>query len=174
MSSSYICSTVTSLVVNANAVDCLDWYTRHPSTSVASSDYWWWTGVKDGTFGRGAPCVNPSARTQLFAADRRTSHGSKKEETPGARRKRQRKQENRMLPHRPTEDRELEAPTMANRALGLMLILEVAVAQKDRCHLVGHLRMPRARWNVLSRNRKKHHITVRDLLRFLTSSRRFS
>jgi len=24
---------------------------------------------------------NPSARTQLFAADRRTSHGSKKEET---------------------------------------------------------------------------------------------
>jgi len=35
-----------------------------------------------------------------------------------------------MLPHRPTEDRELEAPTVANRALGLMLILGVAVAQK--------------------------------------------
>jgi len=51
----------------------------------------------------------------------------------------------RMLPHRPTEDRELEAPTVANRALGLMLILGVAVALKDRCHLVGHLRMPRAR-----------------------------
>jgi len=37
--------------------------------------------VKEGTFGRGAPRGNPSARTQLFAADRRTSHGSKKEET---------------------------------------------------------------------------------------------
>jgi len=48
----------------------------------------------------------------------------------------------RMLSHRPTQDRELEAPTVANRALGLMLILGVAVAQKDHCHLVGHLRMP--------------------------------
>jgi len=37
--------------------------------------------VKEGTFGRGAPCGNPSSRTQLFAAERRTSHGSKKEET---------------------------------------------------------------------------------------------
>jgi len=37
--------------------------------------------VKEGTFGRGAPRGNPSARTQLFAADRRTSHGSKKDET---------------------------------------------------------------------------------------------
>jgi len=37
-----------------------------------------------------------------------------------------------------------------------------------------HLRMPRARWSVLSRNRKKHRLTVRELLRFLTSSRRFS
>jgi len=37
--------------------------------------------VKEGTFGRRAPRGNPSARTQLFAADRRTSHGSKKEET---------------------------------------------------------------------------------------------
>jgi len=72
------------------------------------------------TFGRGATCGNPSARTQLFAADRRTSHGSKK-------------------------DRELEVPTVANRALGLMLILGVAVAQKDHCHQVGHLKMPRAR-----------------------------
>jgi len=43
------------------------------------------------------------------------------------------------------EDRELEVPTVANHALGLMLILGVAVTQKDRCHLVGHLRMPRAR-----------------------------
>jgi len=49
----------------------------------------------------------------------------------------------RMLPHRPMEDWELEAPTVANRALGLMLTLGVAVAQKDHCHLVGHLRMPR-------------------------------
>jgi len=37
--------------------------------------------VKEGTFGRGAPRGNPSARTQLFAADRQTSHGSEKEET---------------------------------------------------------------------------------------------
>jgi len=37
--------------------------------------------VKEGTFGRGASGGNPSARTQLFAADRRTSHGLKKEET---------------------------------------------------------------------------------------------
>jgi len=71
----------------------------------------------------------------------------RKKSVKGARRKRQRKQEKRMLPHRPTEDRELEAPsaTVANCALGLMLILGVAVAQKDRCHLVGHLGMPRAR-----------------------------
>jgi len=37
--------------------------------------------VKEGTFGRGAPCGNPSVRTQLFAADRQTRHGSEKEET---------------------------------------------------------------------------------------------
>jgi len=48
----------------------------------------------------------------------------------------------RMLPHRPTEDWLLEAPTVANRALGIMLILGVAVAQKDHCYLVGHLRCP--------------------------------
>jgi len=58
--------------------------------------------VKEGTFGRGAHRGNPSARTQLFAADRRTSHGS------------------------------------------------------------------------ISGKRKKHHITVRDLVRYLTSSQRFS
>jgi len=55
------------------------------------------------------------------------------------------KKKKRMLPYRPTEDRVLEALTVANRVLGLMLILGVAVAQKDRCHLVGHLRMTRAR-----------------------------
>jgi len=37
--------------------------------------------VKEGTFRRGASGGNPFARTQLFAADRRTSHGLKKEET---------------------------------------------------------------------------------------------
>jgi len=37
--------------------------------------------VKERTFGREAPRGNLSARTQLFAADRRTSHGSKKTET---------------------------------------------------------------------------------------------
>jgi len=50
-----------------------------------------------------------------------------------------------LLPNGLTEDRELEAPTAANRALGLMSLTRVAVAQKDRCHLVGHLRTPRAR-----------------------------
>jgi len=48
--------------------------------------------VKEGTFGGGAPRGNPSARTQLFAADRRTSHGSKKKKLSGAERKRLRKQ----------------------------------------------------------------------------------
>jgi len=42
----------------------------------------------------------------------------------------------RVLPHRPTVDWELEASTVANRALRLMLILGAAVAQKDHCHLV--------------------------------------
>jgi len=37
--------------------------------------------VKEGTFRRGAPRGTPSARTGLFAADMRTIHGSKKEET---------------------------------------------------------------------------------------------
>jgi len=37
--------------------------------------------VKEGTFGIGGPCGNPSARTQLFAVDSQTSRGSKKEET---------------------------------------------------------------------------------------------
>jgi len=45
---------------------------------------WWlmmdWSGR--GNIRRRGPCGNPSARTQLFAADRRTSHGSMKEETP--------------------------------------------------------------------------------------------
>jgi len=45
----------------------------------------------------------------------------RKKKPSGARQKRQRKQEQRTLPHRPTENRELEAPTVANRALGLML-----------------------------------------------------
>jgi len=70
--------------------------------------------VKEGTFGRGAPRGNPSAKTQLFAADRQTSHGSKKEET------------------------------------------------------LRHLT------EVPEETEKKHHITVRDPLRFLTSSQRFS
>jgi len=96
--------------------------------------------VKEGKFKRGVSCGNPSARTQLFAADRQTSHGSKKEESlrcPTEAPEETRKSE--------CWDRELDAPTVANRALGLMLILEVAVAQKDRCHLKGHRRMPRAR-----------------------------
>jgi len=78
---------------------------------MTSSDYWWWTGVKEGTFRRGAHHGNSSARIQLFAADRRTSHGSRKKKHSDTQRKCLRKQ--------------------------------------------------------------KHNITVRDLLRFLTSSRRF-
>jgi len=70
--------------------------------------------VKEGTFGRGAFRGNSSAKTQLFAADRQTSHGSKKKET-------------------------FRRPTEAS-----------------------------------DETEKNHHITVRDLLRFLTSSRRFS
>jgi len=102
--------------------------------------------VKEGTFGKEAPRGNPSARTQLFAADRRTSNGSKKEETlrpptevPEETEKKQ------LLPNGLMEDRELEAPTAVNCALGLMSIPGAAVAQKDCCHLVGHLRMHRAR-----------------------------
>jgi len=45
----------------------------------------------------------------------------------------------------PTEDWELEAPTAANRALGLTSIPGAAVTQKVRCHLVEQSRMPRAR-----------------------------
>jgi len=60
--------------------------------------------VKEGTFRRGAPRGNPSARTQLLP-DRQMSHGSKKEETL------------------------------------------------------------RRRTEVPEENRKKHHVTVRDLLR---------
>jgi len=101
--------------------------------------------VKEGTFGRGAPRGNPSARTQLFGADRRTSHGSKKEETLWCPMEAPEETERKpLLPNGLTEDRELEAPTVANRALGLMSIPGAAVTQKDRCHVVGHLRMPRA------------------------------
>jgi len=101
--------------------------------------------VKEGTFGRGAPCGNPSTRTQLFAADRRTSRGLKKEET--LRRPMEAPQETRKSECGPTGrgGPGARGTTVVNRALGLMLILGVAVAQKDRCRLVGHLRMPRAR-----------------------------
>jgi len=98
--------------------------------------------VKEGTFERGAQCGNPSERPQLFTADRRTSHGSKKKNPQAPDGSARGNKKKRMLPHRLTLDRELEAPTVANHALGLMLILGVAVAQKNRCHLVGYLRMP--------------------------------
>jgi len=101
--------------------------------------------VKEGTFRRGAPCGNPSTRTQLFAADANQSWFKERrnpQAPDGSARGNKNKQ---MLHHRPTEDRELKALTVANRALGPMLILGVAVAPKDCCHLVGHLRMPRAR-----------------------------
>jgi len=70
------------------------------------------------------PVWEPFRKNSAFAADRQTSHGSKKKETlrcsmdvPEETKKK------RMLPHRRAQDRELEAPTVANRALGLMLIL---------------------------------------------------
>jgi len=83
--------------------------------------------VKEGTFGRWALWFKERRNPQVPDGSTR---GNKKK---------------RMLPHRLTQDRELGAPRVANRALGLMLILGVAVAQKDHCHQVGHLRMPRAR-----------------------------
>jgi len=101
--------------------------------------------VKEGTFGRGAPRGNAFARTQLFAADRRTSHGSKKKKLSGSQWKRLRKQKKATVVQQVDGGPELEAPTAANHALGLMPIPGAAVAQKDRCHLEGHLTMPRAR-----------------------------
>jgi len=50
-----------------------------------------------------------------------------------------------LLPNRLVEDWELEAPTATKCAPVLMPALRAAVAQKDRCHLVGHLRVARAR-----------------------------
>jgi len=153
-------------------------------SSMASSEYWWWTRAKEGTFERGAPRGNLSAKTRLFGADRWTSHGSKRRNSQASKGSAWGNRKKQLLPNRLTEFWELEAPTAANRALGLMSIPGAAVTQKDRCHLVGHLRMPRARWSILGNpkalngsawgNRKKHHITVRDLPRFLTSSPRFS
>jgi len=74
--------------------------------------------VKEGTFGRGAPRGNPSARTELFGADRQTSRGSKKEETPRHLMEAPRETEKKhLLPNGLTEDRELEAgePVMVQR-----------------------------------------------------------
>jgi len=105
--------------------------------TVTSSDYWWWTGVIEATFGRWAPRGNPSARTQLFAADRRTSHGSKKKDPQAPSGSAWGTRKKQLLTNRLVEDRELEAPTAANGAPVLMPALRAAVAQKDRCHLVG-------------------------------------
>jgi len=62
----------------------------------------------------GEPVIVQRKKKNLLLPDRSTRGNKKK----------------RMLPHRPMQDRELEAPTVANHALGLMLILGVAVAQK--------------------------------------------
>jgi len=144
---------------------------------MASSDYWGWTGVKGGTFGRGAPRGNPSTRTQLFAADRRTSHGSKKKKLW----KRLRKQK------KATAAQQADGGPGARGAHSGESCTGTDVNTRGSSHtkrpLVGHFRMPRARWSILRNpqvpngsawgNRKKHHITVRDLLRFLTSWWRF-
>jgi len=54
----------------------------------------------------------------------------RKKKPSGARRKRQRKQEKANADPQADGYRELEAPTVVNCALGQMLILRVAVAQK--------------------------------------------
>jgi len=64
----------------------------------------------------------------------------RKKKPSGAQRKHLRKTEKKqLLPNGLTKDWELETPTAANRALGLMSIPGAAVAQKDGCHMVGHL-----------------------------------
>jgi len=101
--------------------------------------------VKEGTFGRGAPCENPSARTQLFPADRQNSCGSKKEEN--LRRQMEAPEETRKANAAPQADTGPGARDAhsGESCTGTDVDTEVAVAQKDHCHLVGHLRMPRAR-----------------------------
>jgi len=78
----------------------------------------------------------------------------------------QRPQENRkkhLLPNSLVEDWKLEAPTPANCALVLMPALRAAVAQED-CPKLGEA------YNAETEKTPYN----RDLLRFLTSSRRFS
>jgi len=55
----------------------------------------------------------------------------RKKKPSGADRSTRGNKKKRMLPHMPMEDWVLEAPTVANRSLGLMLILGVAVAQRE-------------------------------------------
>jgi len=71
-----------------------------------------------------------------------------------------------LLPNRLVEDRELEAPTRPHSGklcTSTDAGTEGSSRTKNRCHLVGHLRVPKARGSILSRNRRKHYITARDL-----------
>jgi len=69
----------------------------------------------------------------------------KKNKPSGAQRKRLREQKEATAAQQAGGEPGVEAPTAANCATVLMPSLRAAVTQKDRCHLVGHLRVPRFR-----------------------------
>jgi len=100
--------------------------------------------------------------------------GQRKKKPSGAQRKRQWRQEKANAAPQVDVGPGARGAHSGESCAGTDVDTEGSSRTKDLCHLVGHLRMPRARWRVLSRNRQIHHITVRDLLRLLPSSRRFS
>jgi len=86
--------------------------------------------VKEGTFRRGSSVGTLSQALSSLQLINEPVMVQRKKTLSGSRRKRQRKQEKANAAPQADVGRELEAPTVANRALGLMLILGVAVAQK--------------------------------------------
>jgi len=100
--------------------------------------------VKEETFGKGAPCGNPSVISSLQLTGEESWFKERRNlQAPNGNAWGNRKKQ--LLPNRVVEDRKLEAPTAANCAPVLMPAQRAAVAQKDRCHLVGQLRVPKAR-----------------------------
>jgi len=75
-----------------------------------------------GTFGRGALVGTLPQELSSLQLTGEPVMVQRKKKPSGARWKRQRRQEKRTLPHRPTQDWELEAPTVANRVLGLDVV----------------------------------------------------
>jgi len=69
----------------------------------------------------------------------------RKKKPSGARRKRQRKQEKGNAAPQADGEPGVRGAHSGELCTGTDVDTGVAVAQKDRCHLVGHLRMPRAR-----------------------------